>query len=763
MYLEFPSAVHRIMANGERDAKNVKWLDSDEETLLVDKLYYQDKEFQKKEKKYNQTVIVENPLPILPVPERTTVSARDLLQDWPYLPGEDEIPSARELLGLGVILEGYSIFARESQRAWERIPVNIRALQEQALRSQSRKRRSDKITTVWDTYSKLPFHQQSAIMLLLSTIHNFDRGSRPYSTFPDPEGPILLNLDVKKHRRERFLDRLRSVTPFYGHGAPRATLFVVVARARDARDRFGPLDEPSPYGLPPVHPSRPGPVPPPPDPYWPGYGSGPAAPVIIHRPDRGYDRETWNPRRRRFSPARGLSPFTRGRYYADQNRHRQSWNRRDSYSEDRRPPPPEPYSFYPSRRVASPDVIDVPLPDRRYHREQPRRAKSRHGRDGSSDSYVERRQQRRSFPLKRRETTETVYFDDGTTRTQDTFPRREFNELVLRSPDSDQPRRPIYHSRTSTYNHDHQITPYPALYPSSRSSTRRRPWGTIRPSGAVTIYRPPPTGEYNGYGHRERPIRRATYKEDSDDSEDARPPTEGEKIEVANWYLRMWTTVLDKVKERVKHRYCSSGSSDDSYGGGHRRRGYRGDRRGRDRSRERPRRRNRCSSSADDDWVDLTDRRDVSGHEFVRDSAREARELERERDAIRERQELERLRDSVRERRELDRARNSMREQQELDRARQAVEERLRNNAVRTSQATTVGQNASTTPVWEITTADTATATGSAPLHATVEDATDRNGNGNGNGDGDGGDHGGRNGNEDAADSWVTRDDEIVD
>ena len=728
------------------------WLDSDEETLLVDKLYYQDKEFQKKEKKYNHTVIIENPLPILPAPERTTVGARDLLQNWPYLPGEDEIPSATELQALGIILEGYSIFTRESATDWVRIPVNVRALQEQALRTELRRRRREKITTVWDTYSKLPFHQQSAIMQLLGTIHNLDKRRGPSLTGPGPEGPALLNLDVKKHRRERFLDRLRSVTPFYGHGAPRATLFIVVARARDARDRFGsPYAPPSPYGLPPVHPSRAGPpAPPPPDPYWPGYDSDPDGPIVIRRSDRGDYGEPWIYPEPRVSPVRvpRTSSRERSRHYSGQNRHHRSRDNRDSYSEDPRRRPSEPYSFYPSRRVASPDVIDLSLPDKHSQGSRSRRAKSRRGQDGSSD-YVDRRQQLSGSPPRRRRTTDTVHFDDYTIRTHNAFNPRE-NELVLRSQHSYRPHGSAYHSRTSTFNQDNQITPYLAPYSLSRSSTGNRPWGTIRPSGAVTVYRPRPTNDYNNSNHPERPTPSGTYEEDSDDFEDARPPTKDEKIDVANWYLRMWTTALDKVRERVKNRYYDNSSGDDSYRRGRGSDESFADSSGRDSSRDRSRERRwrRRRSSMDEDRVEII-RRDSGGEHWVvrRERARERARMEEARERARMEEARERGRmEEARERGRMEEAREMARMERELERIRERTLARSRNDAVRTSQATTVGQNANANPASEFSTAVTGPASASAPLHARVEDATERNGNGNGGGLGN------RNGNEDAAD-----------
>ena len=112
------------------------------------------------------------------------------------------------------------------------MPMSIGIIQSHILHGVSKGKSSE---TLWSAFARLPIYQQSAVLRLLNTIPS----PLPLNEFPDKR--TLLDLDITKHRRERLVERLKSLTPFYGNVSPRPGLILVVAWIRKP---LGPDSDP---------------------------------------------------------------------------------------------------------------------------------------------------------------------------------------------------------------------------------------------------------------------------------------------------------------------------------------------------------------------------------------------------------------------------------------------------------------------------------------------------------------------------------------
>lgn len=102
------------------------------------------------------------------------------------------------------------------------IPVSSAAIYEQALQSLNKKGSSK---SVFDIFKRLPVYQQATVKKHFGEI----LGPRGKSSSKYCREPTLLGLEICRHRRRRFLEKIKSFTPFYGHGPPRGDLVIWIA------------------------------------------------------------------------------------------------------------------------------------------------------------------------------------------------------------------------------------------------------------------------------------------------------------------------------------------------------------------------------------------------------------------------------------------------------------------------------------------------------------------------------------------------------
>ncbi|MCJ1478875.1 Serine/arginine repetitive matrix protein 2 [Lambiella insularis] len=213
------------------DSDASTFYDDEEDARLVDEVYYRDRECNEAGR-WDIEEKTDTPAGIRkPIFRDTYQAAQMLVQNWPQLPDEGGYPSTMELEHLGVVLQAFAIRLPRledlsktgSWNFWIEMPMTLGVIQDHILRD-LRKEKASK--TVWFAFANLTTYQQSAVT------HCLDKIPYPGPESEYPGEPTLLNLYITKHRRQRLVERLKSLTPFYGHALPRSDLILVVAWIR---------------------------------------------------------------------------------------------------------------------------------------------------------------------------------------------------------------------------------------------------------------------------------------------------------------------------------------------------------------------------------------------------------------------------------------------------------------------------------------------------------------------------------------------------
>ena len=130
---------------------------------------------------------------------------------------------------MGVVLKAFTLKLTKPGtplRTWIQMPANINVIQENLLRDAKGTKGAE---TIWSRFSLLPEYLQCYLC-------DFLKDLPPPSSQSSIIGPTLLSIGLDKQRRRRAIERLKSLTPFYGHPSSSGHITIVVAWTRGRSD-----------------------------------------------------------------------------------------------------------------------------------------------------------------------------------------------------------------------------------------------------------------------------------------------------------------------------------------------------------------------------------------------------------------------------------------------------------------------------------------------------------------------------------------------
>ncbi|MCJ1395405.1 hypothetical protein MMC18_008291 [Xylographa bjoerkii] len=209
--------------------------DDDEDALLVDEVFYRNMDYQESERNYAHSTTMSSDKShassdLVAQFQKSYSVAEMLVQNWPHLP-EGGVPSPLDLAQMGVILQAFTLKTTKPGKPssnWMQMPVTLGAIQDHMLRNSKGMKAAD---TVWSRFSRLPEYQQYDLSTYLANL------VPPVPSKANINGPTLLSIDFHTQRRLRAIERLKSLTPFYGHGFSRSHLTIVVAWIKGPPDQ----------------------------------------------------------------------------------------------------------------------------------------------------------------------------------------------------------------------------------------------------------------------------------------------------------------------------------------------------------------------------------------------------------------------------------------------------------------------------------------------------------------------------------------------
>lgn len=321
-------------------------------------------------------------------------------------------------------------------------------------------------------------------------------GPRGESSNTYHEKPTLLGLEMYRHRRRRFLERIKSLTPLHGHGPPRGDLVILIAWTprlpNNDRERIDSYASP---GTPFHHPQG---------------RQTMTTPHVFNNHHPG----TY-PARYQVNGRGGSGPYYDSEDIVIPERRRPSYDREDVVIREQRQRPST-RELIRFERQPSPPL----LPRRRstYNTEYP---------DDSQQVHFSK-------------------FDHDYVSTDNDDPPIWLN--ARRTSD----RRKTERSRSRLSRPDTMIDDRNDIA-DGRSGAPPRFFGprteSYRPRSTGTFYNPVLSTR-----SRQSSRRNTDVYDNMDDLADFLPPTEDEKFSVASYYLERWTTVFDALGGRLREK-----------------------------------------------------------------------------------------------------------------------------------------------------------------------------------------------------------------
>ncbi|MCJ1467519.1 hypothetical protein MMC07_006144 [Pseudocyphellaria aurata] len=195
---------------------------NDEETLLVDQVYYTNEDVDRVELKYEENLLSTHPGKdkIYGGPDfvkgSNRLAANDLIDNWPHRSEKGGIPSPAEIRQLGVIITGFTLDRTwRGTIRWSPVPVSVLAMQRVAIQNFQKKKRS---RSPWDDFTRLSYAHRQAIACLIGNWDNVldailgeDHSHYEHFNYPQPR---LLSVETKWDRRTTFSKALNGLDFF---------------------------------------------------------------------------------------------------------------------------------------------------------------------------------------------------------------------------------------------------------------------------------------------------------------------------------------------------------------------------------------------------------------------------------------------------------------------------------------------------------------------------------------------------------------------
>ncbi|MCJ1385968.1 hypothetical protein MMC17_009093 [Xylographa soralifera] len=233
LILAVNSLAKKTILKSESDVATLH--DDDEDALLVDEVFYKNIDYHESESKYAHIMTTSSEDSHASSGYETCFQqdysvAEMLVQNWPHLP-QGGVPSPVDLAQMGVILEVFTLKLTKPGtpiRRWMQMPVTLGVIQGHLLRNAGGIKAAD---TIWSKFSLLPEYLQCSLRACLDDLEP------PPSSKTNVVGPTLLSIELDMQRRRRTIEKLKSLTPFYGHSLSSGQLAIVVAWAKGSSDQ----------------------------------------------------------------------------------------------------------------------------------------------------------------------------------------------------------------------------------------------------------------------------------------------------------------------------------------------------------------------------------------------------------------------------------------------------------------------------------------------------------------------------------------------